>query len=73
MPEQKDYTVAWTVQVQADSPEQAARRARVMQIDPDTAATVFDVADDKGAWRIDVAQDGIATTPPTHAPEKETP
>lgn len=40
----KHYLVSWTIDVfDADSPEEAAWKARVIQLDPDNIATFFDV------------------------------
>lgn len=39
----KEYLVRWEVQVAADSPREAARLAQVMQRDPASLATVFEV------------------------------
>ncbi len=39
----KTYTVRWVIQVDADSPEAAAREALSVQRDPASIATVFDV------------------------------
>jgi hypothetical protein len=38
-----DYHVQWEVHLDADNPEDAARRAREMQLDVDTFCTVFTV------------------------------
>ncbi len=37
------YTVIWTVDIDAETPEEAARMALEMQRDPESSATVFDV------------------------------
>lgn len=39
----KEYTVTWKIDIQADSPEEAAKIARVIQLDPDSTAEYFDV------------------------------
>lgn len=39
------YTVAWTIELQADSPAEAARLAQAWQRDPDSLATVYTVSD----------------------------
>ncbi len=41
-----DYTVAWTINITADSPEEAAQEALRIQRDPDSIAHVFDIFDD---------------------------
>lgn len=38
-----EYRVTWVIDVDADTPEDAARKAREYQIDPDSTANVFDV------------------------------
>jgi len=40
-----EYTVTWTINVTADSPEQAARQAFDMQTDPETTATFYEVVE----------------------------
>lgn len=37
------YFVAWTIDIEADSPEDAARIALTIQRDPESLATVFHV------------------------------
>jgi len=39
----KTYTVRWEIDVDADSPEAAARQALEIQRDPESIATVFEV------------------------------
>lgn len=41
----KTYRVKWEIDVEAESHEAAARKAIEMQSNPETAATVFDVAE----------------------------
>lgn len=45
-----DYRVTWSIDVEADSPEEAATQALIIQRDnhPDNAATVFDVLSPDG-------------------------
>lgn len=38
------YLVRWETDEWADSPEEAAQRARQVQLNPDTWATVFEIA-----------------------------
>lgn len=40
----RPYTVRWTIDVDASSPEEAAQLAAEMVRDPDTTATLFEVA-----------------------------
>jgi hypothetical protein len=42
----RTYKVMWEIDISADSPEEAAKRAREIQLDPESWATVFDV----GCW-----------------------
>jgi len=37
------YHVTWAIDIEADSPREAAEKARYYQTKPDTIATVFDV------------------------------
>ena len=39
-----EYLVRWTIDIDADTPEDAARQAREYQLDPDAIVGVFDVA-----------------------------
>ncbi len=51
------YTVTWDIEIDADSPEEAARLALEIQRDPASEATMFAVAQfpDTDAVLIDVA------------------
>jgi len=40
-----DYVVTWVIDVDADSPEEAARKALDIQRDPESTANCFDVAE----------------------------
>lgn len=57
-----DYTVRWEIDVfDADSPEDAARKALAVQRDPSSTATVFDVRRNAGdvetiARRVDLEE-----------------
>ena len=51
------YRVSWEIDVDADSPEEAAQQALTIQADPDSIATCFTVVDEHGN-RIDVDLDG---------------
>ena len=50
----KSYRVTWNIDIEADTPEDAARQAREIQLDPTSMATVFDVASHDGTTRIDL-------------------
>jgi len=43
-----EYRVTWTIDLDADSPEDAARKALVIQRDPSSLATHFEVRDAQG-------------------------
>lgn len=40
-----EYTIVWEIQIEADSPEEAARLARAVQLDPNAQVGAFDVWD----------------------------
>lgn len=51
------YRVNWVIDLEADTPEEAALAALAIQRNPESIATVFDVTDDCGAGtpvRIDL-------------------
>ncbi|MBF6100469.1 hypothetical protein IU510_20635 [Nocardia cyriacigeorgica] len=53
-----DYRARWQIDVSATDPLHAARKARAIQRDPDSTATVFDVVDEYGStFRVDLADD----------------
>ena len=41
----QEYKVTWTIEVSAESSVEAAEKAREIQLDPQTMATVFDVTE----------------------------
>jgi len=43
-----EYRVEWVIEVDADTPEDAARRALEMMQDPQSTANVFNVMDKDG-------------------------
>lgn len=52
------YLVTWKIDIDADSPREAAQKAREIQLSPDSTATVFDVAPEKGdPVRIDLLEE----------------
>ncbi len=57
------YRVRWEIDLPADTPQEAAVKARASMLRPDTTATVFDVtAPDGATTRIDLgAQDHAGT------------
>lgn len=53
-----EYLVEWTIELEADSPEEAARLALAIQRDPNSTATVFYVREikaHKAKRRVDVS------------------
>lgn len=46
------YLVEWSIDIDADSPEDAARQALGIQQDPHTTATVFHIYGDDGSHDI---------------------
>jgi hypothetical protein len=38
-----EFRVTWEIEIEAESPKEAAQEARVIQLTPDMSATVFDV------------------------------
>lgn len=43
-----EYRVTWSIDVDAETPEDAANEARSAQLAPDSLATVFEVTDEAG-------------------------
>ena len=60
----KTYRVSWEIDIDADSPRGAAEKARAIQRDPESLATVFDVIEMDGdtIQRIDLeeAEDSLS-------------
>lgn len=61
------YVVVWGIEIDADSPQEAARIALDIQRDPESLATVFDVHPylasgklSKRYYRIDLSVEGEA-------------
>ena len=50
----KEYLVEWTIELNAESPEDAARQALAIQRDPESTANVFICFADSKAVRIDL-------------------
>ena len=44
----RSYFVSWEIEVDAETPQEAAQFARYLQDDPNTTATVFRVWDEAG-------------------------
>lgn len=47
------YRVTWTIDLDADTPREAAQRARDIQLSAESTATVFEVAVLSGAYAGD--------------------
>ncbi len=41
----KTYLVQWSIDIEAETPREAAEKAREIQLDPESIATVFRVMD----------------------------
>ena len=58
------YQVRWEIDVEADDPQEAARKALTIQRDPTSIATVFDVVDQEGHFdRVDLIPDEPESVP----------
>lgn len=42
------YRVIWEIDIDADSPLEAAKQARKYQLDPESTSTIFDITDRAG-------------------------
>lgn len=62
LPPPGEVDVLWTVRLRADSGEQAASAARLMQFDPSSLASVFRTCDSRGHCQVIDLQDS-ATSP----------
>lgn len=52
-----EYLVTWRVELSANSPEDAARQAREIQLDPDSTALVYRVSGPRGEqYAIDLEE-----------------
>lgn len=53
----KNYLVEWYIDVEAESPQEAAEKALEIQRDPDSIATVFTVSDgDSSTVNVDLSE-----------------
>jgi len=51
-----EYLVTWDIEINADSPEEAARKALEIHRDPSSLATVFMIGDVEGKlWKVDLS------------------
>lgn len=51
------YHVTWEIDIDADTPHEAAAEAARIQADPDTWATVFDVSTPQETVRVDLLEE----------------
>jgi hypothetical protein len=49
-----EYMVRWSIDIEAGSPEEAAQKAREIQLDPRSHATVFEVVSKMGTDVVDL-------------------
>jgi len=48
------YLVRWEIDIEAESEQEAAEKARTIQMNPESTATVFDVTSvDRWGWVLD--------------------
>ena len=51
------YRITWEIDIDADTPQEAAKQARNVQLDPESSATVFDVwSEDGQQFHIDLME-----------------
>lgn len=43
-----NYYVTWGIEIEADTPQEAARVARTIQLNPESIANYFELIDDEG-------------------------
>lgn len=48
------YLVTWKIDIEDDSPVEAARHARAIQLNPDSIATVFELSTGAENFRVDL-------------------
>jgi len=52
------HRVIWEIDIEADSPEEAAKEARSIQLDPESEAVVFRVLYGDEDYYIDLLEEG---------------
>lgn len=53
-----EYKVCWEIDIEADSPDEAAAKARKLQLDSLAQVGAFDVRDGQGQWyHVDLTPD----------------
>jgi hypothetical protein len=61
------YLVTWDIDIDADSPKEAAEKALVIQRDPESVATVFRIEDDdRNSHTVDLDEEPVFWL---HAPD----
>ncbi len=53
---QTEYTVTWTINLEADNPQEAAEMARHYMTRPDTTATVFEIIGNRITTTVDLLE-----------------
>ncbi len=53
------YAVSWEIDIEADSPMEAAQKALEIQRDPESIATVFLVSDEEKAYTVDTIAETV--------------
>ena len=56
--EPKSYRIVWTIDLEAESPEKAARQALAILRNPDSTTIVFAVVDRSQLVCVDLAEEG---------------
>ena len=53
-----EYNVVWRINIEAETPEQAAQLARDIQLDPESTSTIFEIRRPGVSWlsEVDVAE-----------------
>lgn len=52
------FSVTWEMDIEADSPREAARLAREIQLNPESEAVIFEVAPNKNAGPVRIGSPG---------------
>ena len=67
------YDVTWRIELDAEGPDDAAKKAREIQLDPDSLATVFEVRDENdNGFTVDVEDNAPPKAPNApNAPAEE--
>lgn len=72
-----EYLVSWSIDIEADSPLDAARKAQEIMLDPESLATAFDVRRERGhgsaepdLWLVDLSDDSVIGCVPATGEDK---